>query len=277
MKLAFRIADVFTDRALTGNQLAVVLDAAGLDQQRMQAVAREFNFSETTFVRHSEHSECDCRVRIFTPSRELPMAGHPTVGTAVVLFSEGRIGPRATFELGVGPTPVEVREAGEAWMTQGAAAFGAAQPERRAVATALGLSPADVRSDLPLQVVSTGNPFLLVPLASVGALERIVPRFQDWTAIGSFTEFGAAYCFVEGDPFRARLVAPDLPVEDPATGSAAGPLGAYAKRYLARSAIQVRQGVEIGRPSVISVDASGVQPRVGGRVVVVARGELDLP
>lgn len=277
MRLRFRIADVFADRPLTGNQLAVVLDADALDAETMQAVAREFNFSETTFVSHSEHRECDCRVRIFTPSRELAMAGHPTVGTALVLSREGRIGQRAVFELGVGPTPVEVRGEREAWMTQGQPVFGAAQPERSAVAAALGLEPTDIRTDLPLQVVSTGNPFLLVPLASVEALQRIVPRFDDWGAIASFTDFGAAYCFVEGDPFRARLMAPDLPSEDPATGSAAGPLGAYAKRYLARAAIEVRQGVEIGRPSVISVDAASVQPRVGGRVVVVASGELDLP
>jgi trans-2,3-dihydro-3-hydroxyanthranilate isomerase len=277
VKLRFRIADVFTDRPLAGNQLAVVLGADDLEPGLMQAIAREFNFSETTFVSRSEVAGCDWLVRIFTPTHEMPMAGHPTVGTAVVLHGEGLVGERAVFELGVGPTPVEVRPGGVAWMTQQEAWFGLEQPDRAQLAAALGLLPDEIRSDLPAQVVSTGNPFLLVPIASVAALSRISPRFEEWSVVQSVSERGEAYCFVAGDPIRARMFVPETPFEDPATGSAAGPLGAYAARHLGRTSLVVQQGVELGRPSVIEVDASEARPRVGGRAVVVASGELDLP
>src|SRR5918912_3073405 len=106
--LHFRLVDVFTERPFAGNQLAVLLDADAVEPARMQAIAREFNFAETTFVVASEHPGCDMRVRIFTPDEELPMAGHPTIGTALVLQAEARIGERVTFELGVGPTPVSI-------------------------------------------------------------------------------------------------------------------------------------------------------------------------
>ncbi|HEX6548689.1 MAG TPA: PhzF family phenazine biosynthesis protein [Candidatus Dormibacteraeota bacterium] len=280
MKLAFRLVDVFTDRALTGNQLAVVLDAEPLDEVTMQALAREFNFSETTFVLPATQSGCDMRVRIFTPVYELPMAGHPTIGTAVVLRADGRIGERATFELGVGPTPVEVDGAGNAWMTQRAASFGPSVEDRAGLAAALTLAPEDVRSDLPAQVVSTGNSFLLLPLASEDALRRAKPNFANWDSIRRATEMEAVYCFaVRSDGrFRARMFVPALASgEDPATGSAAGPLGAYAARHLGIRSLVIEQGVEMGRPSLIQVEAGDNGPRVGGSAVVVASGSLELP
>lgn len=280
MTRRFRIVDVFTEAPLAGNQLAVVLDAEGLDTARMQAIAREFNFSETTFVLPSTRPGCDLRVRIFTPLIELPMAGHPTVGTTVVLHREGRIGRRATLELGVGPTPVELDGRGHAWMTQQPPEFGPEPPDRAELAAALGLGTADLVADLPAQVVSTGNPFLLVPVVSIAALGRARPDHARWDPVSALLpQHPAAYLFVpaEGDTVRTRLFSPTLTSEDPATGSAAGPLGAYAARHLGRTSLLVEQGVEIGRRSFITVDASGERPRVGGPAVIVAAGELDLP
>jgi trans-2,3-dihydro-3-hydroxyanthranilate isomerase len=280
-RLPFRLVDVFTDRPLAGNQLAVVLDAEGIDDATMQALAREFNFSETTFVLPATQPGCDVRVRIFTPVYELPMAGHPTVGTAVVLHKERTIRRKATFELGVGPTPVEVDRSGSAWMTQKQATFGPELEDRPGLAAALRLDPDDVRSDLPIRVVSTGNDFLLLPLASEDALRRAAPNFGNWSAVKAATPMEAVYCFVgpaEAGNFRARMFVPAIASgEDPATGSAAGPLGAYAARHLGVTSLTIQQGVEMGRPSVIRVEADEAGPRVGGSAIVVGSGELRLP
>ena len=280
MKYEFRILDVFTERPLAGNQLAVVLDADGLGTATMQSLAREFNFSETTFVMPATQAGCDVKVRIFTPVYELPMAGHPTVGTAIVLHHQGVIGDKAVFELGVGPTPVELDAEGRAWMTQKEPTFGPEIDDRPGFAAALGLGPDDVRADLPAQVVSTGNEFLMLPLASADALRRATPDFRNWMAVKSATEMEAVYCFFAGDgaDFRARMFVPALASgEDPATGSAAGPLGAYAERHLGTRSLVIQQGVEMGRPSVIRVEMTGGRPRVGGSAVIVAEGRLDLP
>src|SRR5581483_984460 len=148
------------------------------------------------------------------------------------LRREGVIGERAVFELGVGPTPVEARcEA--MWMTQREAEFLAEQPDVAGLARALRLDAADIVATPAPQVVSTGNQFLLVQLASVEALGRARPDFAAWAPVASVSDFGAAYCFVAGDggAVRARLFVPSLPGEDPATGSAAGPLGAYLRRH----------------------------------------------
>ncbi|HEX6350226.1 MAG TPA: PhzF family phenazine biosynthesis protein [Candidatus Dormibacteraeota bacterium] len=278
--LDFKILDVFTDRPLSGNQLAVVLDAERLDLNTMQALAREFNFSETTFVMPATQPGCDVRVRIFTPVNELPMAGHPTVGTAIVLHRQGVIGRQAVFELGVGPTPVELDAEGRAWMTQKEATFGPELEDRSGFAAALGLQADEVRSDLPTLAVSTGNQFLLLPLASAEALRRAKPDFLSWEPIQSATEFAAVYCFVAGGggEFRARMFGPGLASgEDPATGSAAGPLGAYAQRHLGLTSLLIQQGVEMGRPSLIRVEILEGRPRVGGSAVIVAEGRLDVP
>jgi trans-2,3-dihydro-3-hydroxyanthranilate isomerase len=276
----FKIADVFTDRALAGNQLAVVLEAEGLDASAMQAIAREFNFSETTFVTPSNEPGCDWRVRIFTPVYELPMAGHPTVGTAVVLREEGIVEARVVFELGVGPTPVEFGADGLAWMTQPEARFLATVGDRALVAAALSLLPDDIRDDLPLQVVSSGNPFLIVPIVSMEALGRMKANMELWDQATASMERGGVYGFAETGKgrLRSRMFAPALGVaEDPATGSAAGPVGAYLARHLGVTSLLIEQGVEMGRPSVLHVDASAARPRVGGRAVIVASGELQLP
>ena len=276
----FKIVDVFTDRPLAGNQLAVVLDANDLPTERMQAIAREFNFSETTFVTRSQQPGCDWRVRIFTPVYELPMAGHPTVGTAVVLREEGMAGAEVVFELGVGPTPVAFDADGLAWMTQPEASFQAVVDDRELLASALSLTPQDVRADLPAQVVSCGNQFLFVPLATLEALGRMRANIAAWEEATASMQRGGVFGFVETSSgrVRARMFAPAVGItEDPATGSAAGPLGAYFARYLGITSLLIEQGVEMGRPSTLHVDASDARPRVGGRAVTVASGELQLP
>lgn len=273
------MVDVFTDRPLAGNQLAVVLDAQGLETESMQAIAREFNFSETTFVTPSRQAGCDWRVRIFTPRVELAMAGHPTVGTAVVLRELGKAGAEVVFELGVGPTSVGFDAQGLAWMTQPEARFGATVEDRPLLASALSISPVDIRADLPAQVASSGNEFLFVPISSLEALGRTQPNMAVWAQATSVVQRGGVFCFVETGPgrVRARMFAPSLGVaEDPATGSAGGPLGAYFARHLGISSLLVEQGVEMGRPSTIHVDASEARPRVGGRAVTVASGRLEL-
>jgi trans-2,3-dihydro-3-hydroxyanthranilate isomerase len=276
----FRIVDVFTERPLAGNQLAVVLDADGLDEPSMQAIAREFNFSETTFVTASDDPGCDWRVRIFTPAYELPMAGHPTVGTAAVLRDEGIAGVRLVFELGVGPTPVEFGGDGLVWMTQPEARLLATVEDTALVASALSLSPEELRDDLPVEVVSCGNPFMLVPIASLQALGRIRANPERWDQAAGIVERGGVYPFVETSRgrLRARMFALGIGVsEDPATGSAAGPVGAYFARHLGVASLLIEQGVEMGRPSVLHVDASAARPRVGGSAVIVASGQLQLP
>lgn len=274
----FAIVDVFTDRPLAGNQLAVVLEAEGLSDAGMQAIALEFGFSETTFLQPATVAGCDLRVRIFTPSRELPMAGHPVVGTASLLRERGMAGGDLVLELGVGPTPVTFDAEGRAWMTQPEARFGDPVRGGAPLAAALGIAVEDLDRGLRAQTVSCGNEFLLVPLRSEEVLARVRPDPGRWQAVMAASEHGAAYLFTMPRRGHARarmfiLSEPGL-AEDAATGSAAGPLGAYAARHLGLTSLVVDQGVEMGRPSRIHVDASSARPRVGGSAVTVATGEL---
>lgn len=286
----FHLVDVFTDKPLAGNQLAVVLDAESLETERMQAIAREFNFSETTFVTASAAPGCDWRVRIFTPATELPMAGHPTIGTAVVLEALGVISERTVFELGVGPTPVRVR-AGWAEMDQQPPTFGAVHADPAALAAALSVEADEITgTGLPVQSVSTGLAHLMVPVRSLAAMRRLQPRTDDLRAVMQDFPGAAAYCFTretersESDA-HCRMFAPHLgTVEDPATGSAAGPLACYlavhtegegARRF------RFEQGFEMGRPSLLeaSVDratAAITAVRVGGEARIVGEGRLTL-
>ncbi len=293
MRYAFRLVDVFSDRPLAGNQLAVVLDAEGLDEGRMQAVAREFNFSETTFVTPSAVAGCDWRVRIFTPSQELPMAGHPTIGTGVVLEALGRARERTVFELGVGPTPVRVRP-GWAEMDQRPPTFGPEHPDPVALAAAISAEPDDILgSGLTPQAVGTGLTHLVVPLRSLDAVWRLRPRPDRWeAAMAGFREL-AVYAFTReaqlpGSDAHCRMFAPHLGVvEDPATGSAAGPLACYLAVRAPTGqdgtrSFRFEQGLEMGRPSLLeaAVDLAGgrvTAVRVGGSARIVAEGWLDLP
>lgn len=289
MKYPFRLVDVFSERPLAGNQLAVVLDAEGLGDERMQAIAREFNFSETTFVTPSAVAGCDWRVRIFTPGRELPMAGHPTIGTGVVLEALGRVSERTVFELGVGPTPVRLRP-GWAEMDQRPPVFGPEHPDPAALAVALSLDPDDILgTGLPPQAVGTGFTHLMVPVRSIDAIRRLRPRLDRWEAAMTAFPGLAAYCFARegqlpGSDVHCRMFTPET--EDPGTGSAAGPLACYLATRLPEGdgtrKFRLEQGFEMGRESLLdaAVDVSGGQVtavRVGGSACVVGEGWLDLP
>ncbi len=300
--LDYFVADVFTETALAGNPLAVVIDTLGLPAERMQAIAREFNLSETTFVqrRHPEIEQAEgVRVRIFTTQEELRFAGHPTLGTASVLRT---LAPESTRDhtvrlaLNVGTIPVrfEAQAArsdslfGE--MTQHDPEFGA-ELDPSTVAQLIGLSAEDLEPSAPPQVVSTGTAFAIVALRSSPALARLEVNHRD--ASPYLQHYGARWFYVlapvpapsqsASHHFRARMQF--YGGEDPATGSAAGCAISYlVSRGLAPGGakVHIRQGIEIGRPSDIFLSAKSVASRitdvrVGGSTVLVAKGQLFLP
>lgn len=294
--------DVFTDSRFSGNQLAVLPDARGLSTEQMQAIAAEMAFSETTFVLPAEASGTDVRMRIFTPGTELPMAGHPTIGSTFALVREGVIrpgAPRFVFGLGVGPTPVDLTWRGDdldfAWMTQRVPEFGAAFEDataREEIARAVGLGEADLAADLPVQVVSCGVPFVYLPVRSREAVDRARPNLDAMRHAHAKHGLEHYYLFTTeaGDPActtYSRMFAPLMGLmEDPATGGASGPLGGYLVRHGLVAPEQARtlvnlQGVAMGRPSRISIDVPGTPEaigpvRVGGRSVLVATGTLEV-
>lgn len=290
--------DVFTHEPLTGNQLAVFPDGTGLDATVMQRVAREMNFSETTFVLPAEVEGTLARVRIFTPGGELPMAGHPTIGTTFALALEGRVAagtPSVTLGLGVGPTPVAVEWDGEAprfaWMTQARPEFGPIVRGGGDLAAALGLDDADLVHALPAEVVSCGVPFVMIALASREAVDRAELDRGRWRNVCQVAGLAEQKAFVfaitgEAGPMTlySRMFAPVLGVaEDPGTGSASGPLGAYLVRHGASRgsahAFVSHQGVKMQRPCEIHIRIDGVAERitrvqVGGAAVKVGEGTL---
>ena len=287
--------DVFTDRPLEGNQLAVFPQPAGLTDALMQTIAREMNFSESTFIFPPQAAGTDVRMRIFTPGEELPMAGHPTIGSTFALAKEGVIARGQTsfvFGLGVGPTPVSLEWKGPdldfAWMTQKNPEYRAAVADRAAFAAAIGVMPGDLLEPPP-QVVSCGVPFLFAALTSRRAVDAVsidprafeavcraagaagVPLFifttQPPDAARSHDDSGkpAARETNEVEAVYSRMLAPGLGItEDPATGGASGPLGCYIHHYrlLPRERlahIVSLQGAKMLRPSRIhiSIDADG--------------------
>ena len=279
-RLRYVVADVFTDTPLAGNQLAVFTDARDLDPLTMQALAKEMAFSETVFVLPKQAEDADVRIRIFTPGRELPFAGHPVLGTAFALGSPlQRIVIR--LETGVGVVPVElVREGAEirfGWMDQPVPEWTEFAPAAELI-EALGLP----MPGLPVEWTDFGPGSVYVEVPSPTALSALDP---DTRALGRLTG-GGVYCFARGgNGWRARMFLPGAGIsEDPATGSAAGPFACYLVRHgRARLGEEIRidQGVEIGRPSTLFARAEGLEGietvRVGGAAVVVARGEFRIP
>src|SRR6202162_3863153 len=232
-----RWVDVFTNRALAGNPLAVVLQADGLSTVQMQAIARETNLSETTFVLPPEKREKPPKVGIFTPYAELPFAGHPTIGTSWVLLDEGlvsRDAPGFTLEEGVGPIPVRVDRSGAPvvlWMTHPTVKFGETIEARDQLAAAIGLTVADLHPDVPIQVASTGVPFAFVALKDAAAVDRAVASGEALASLLHPPGFPPVFVFavVGGDRFYSRMFGVHSwarIVEDPATGSASGASGA---------------------------------------------------
>jgi trans-2,3-dihydro-3-hydroxyanthranilate isomerase len=298
--LSFLHYDVFTTEPLAGNQLAVFLDGRGLSTDRMQALAREMNFSESTFILPADTPGTEVRMRIFTPANEMPMAGHPTIGSTFALAHTGVIRSsvaRFVFGLGAGPTPVDLEWEGAelrfAWMTQLTPTFGQplALAARDAVAAALGLSAGDLAADLPVQKVSCGVPFLMVPLHNRDAVDRAISDAAAFRRLCAFTRLNLpVFMFALLPPgseatVYSRMFAPEFGiVEDPATGIASGPLGCYLVQHrlvapeAARRMVSL-QGAAMGRPSRIHIaieQRSGVivDVKVGGTAVLVGRGEI---
>ena len=299
--LDYYILDVFTSTPLAGNPLAVVFDTVGLETDRMQAIAREFNLSETTFVqRRSAEIEKNegVRVRIFTTQEELPFAGHPTLGTSAILrrqAPETLLGDELRLSLNVGSVPVRFVETAEgeessfAEMTQRDPEFGA-ELNPSEIAPLLGLKLNDMDLNYRPQVVSTGNAFAIVLLRNIRVLESL--RVQQEEATRWLRERNARWFYVLAPTFDQSSGAPKFRArmqfyggEDPATGSAAGCAISYlVARGLVASEqkILLRQGVEIDRPSNLFLSAKFERPRVthvrvGGSTVLVAKGQLFLP
>lgn len=287
--LPFVTLDVFTSVPLEGNQLAVFTDARGLNEVEMQAVAREMNLSETAFVfPRDQATERDrgVRVRIFTTDEELPFAGHPTLGTAMAL--RGNTGaPAVHLDLNVGKIPVAFTERdGLAFgqMTQRDPEFGQ-RHAREDVARSVGIAVAEIADDVPIQTVSTGNAFAIVPLSSLAALQKLAPA---WPQMHSYLQKTDArfFYFISRQPqapdarMQARMIF--YRGEDPATGSAAGPCAAWAlynNLIKPDEQVLIEQGVEMKRRSRIYVAAGKegdkvVNIRVGGHAVEATRGEL---
>ncbi|MDQ6780436.1 MAG: PhzF family phenazine biosynthesis protein [Candidatus Eremiobacteraeota bacterium] len=295
---AFEQVDVFTRERFMGNSLAVFTDAGGLNPTQMQAIAKEMNLSETTFVLPPDDAACAARVRIFTPGQELPFAGHPTIGTAWVLAKNGALPKDATalqLQEKVGRVPVRLegpaRDPSALFLTSPAAAFGTIFPQRAAFATALNLSEADLVADAPLQILAAPVPFLYVAAASKERVDRASINHPALLALLDGDDLSGVFIFAR-QPGRQAAYSRMLGlehigiVEDPATGSASGPLGAYMLRYGIiqggkRVEILSEQGTKMGRQSFVSIiverDGDTVRSiEVGGSVVPVLRGELEL-
>jgi trans-2,3-dihydro-3-hydroxyanthranilate isomerase len=296
-------ADVFTQKPFGGNQLAVIPHAEGLDSSEMQAIAREFNYSETTFVLPPRNPANTRRLRIFTPGGEVPFAGHPTVGTAFVLAASGEVtldgDTILVLEEEVGPVPVLVRQ--EPSGTPGFCQLSVAQlprsgpplPPAAVLAEVLSLQEADLAFDsYPAEIVSCGLPFALIALSGIDAVRRARIRFDAWQRhlAGTPGEMVMVFALEAAEPghdVHARMFAPGIAVpEDPATGSACASLGGYlgARLPLRDGKLRwtVEQGYEIGRPSLIEIEVEKAHGairavRVGGYSILVCEGLLTLP
>jgi trans-2,3-dihydro-3-hydroxyanthranilate isomerase len=286
MRIPFRLLDVFAEEPFAGNQLCVVPDVPeGLDAALMQTLAREIGFSETTFVTAVREAGYD--VRIFTPDAELPFAGHPTIGTAFLLASEGRVSPSLVQTSAAGDVPVEVDVGnGRASMRQLPPVFSAPFPDRAAVAEGAGLESTDLVENLPLVAVSTGIAHLMVPVRDEDTLRRAARADQACNAVCDAADAESLYLFAVRDDgnVMARMFDRFASIgEDPATGSAAGPLGAYLSRHgLAGMPgdLVVAQGEMIRRPSFLHVDVAPDDGswaiEVAGGVRVIGEGEFSV-
>ena len=314
-KYRFLHVDVFTEVRFGGNQLAVLVDGQSLSTEEMQKIALEMNFSETTFILPTESAEANWKVRIFTPRSEIPFAGHPTLGTAYVLAQEGMVElkePKTTInlEMGVGIIPVELdvanKKIGFIQMRQQKPTFGLRLNQIARIAEALSIDIHEVEeTGLPIEVVSCGLPFLYVPIKSLHTVEQLRP---DFVLLGNICEeMGARGAFIFTQEtiqpastnslglvsdkvipdlrVHSRMFAPGVGVyEDPATGSASGPLGCYLIKngvVPPKPIVKIisEQGYEIERPSTLyieirMVDNGIVDVRVGGYVIPVAEGTL---
>ena len=288
--------DVFTRTPLTGNQLAVFTDPVGLSTDEMHRLTREMNYSECTFIFPAEVDGTAIRLRIFCPDGEMPFAGHPVIGSTFALVHEGLVKPgqgRVVLGLGLGPTAVDLEwngtELSFAWMTQRPPAYGPILDDRDRMASALGIACDALADRLPVQEISCGLPFLVVPLRSRAAVDDCALDPRTVEAIVSragITPRGVVVFSAEPADDDAtvytRMLGTDR--EDPATGSASGPLGCYLRRYGVvpaerAGAIVSRQGVKMGRPSRVHIRITGepdaiTDVKVGGASVLVGDGRI---
>jgi trans-2,3-dihydro-3-hydroxyanthranilate isomerase len=287
--------DVFTDKPLAGNQLAVFTETAGLTADQMQAMTRETKFSECTFVQPAEAAGTDVRLRIFGPANEMQFAGHPVIGSTFALADDGVITTgrkEFTFGLGIGPTLVELEWQGDrlqfAWMTQQKPVFGPTLNAPSALAATLGIDASALRPGVLPQEVNCGSPFFMVPLVSRAAVDQAVVDLRAAAAMFEAAKITRRGLFVfstepgpDGATAYSRMMGAN---EDPATGSASGPLGSYLVKHGLVPAdkagsIVSAQGVKMGRPSRIhiKIDLAGGEisrVRVGGTSVLVGEGRL---
>jgi trans-2,3-dihydro-3-hydroxyanthranilate isomerase len=292
MKRRLYTLDVFTSKPFAGNPLAVITDGDGISPSRMQTIAREMNLSETVFVQRPTNNRALARLRIFTTTRELPLAGHPVIGTwfllaelGVVPAAEGKV--RILQQTGAGILPVEITFAEGrpklVTMTQKPAQFSQTRVNQAPIAAALGLKTSDLDPKLPMEFVSTGIPNLMVPLrrrSSLAQIQMNMPVLARLISRGGTM----AYCFAMGSRGRAfaRGMVPWGIIEDPATGSAGGSLGAYLVEHgMLRpgETLSITQGVEMQRPSeihvVANVERGRIVPQVSGSAVRIFEGHID--
>jgi trans-2,3-dihydro-3-hydroxyanthranilate isomerase len=286
----FYIVDVFAQEKYAGNQLAVIRHMGHASTEVMQAIAREMHFSETTFVTSEQERNGGYDVRIFTPEKELPFAGHPTLGTASIIRQEiiGRSAAMVTLNLKAGQIPVTFDDVGGlVWMKQLPPQFGETV-DPAVMAEVISLPAEEIDARFPVQSVSTGSPAFIVPLRTLAALKRARINLERNNALIATSDAKGILVFCPqpqrpGHDLSVRFFADYYGVpEDPATGSANGCLAGYLvqHRYFGKDAIDVRvdQGYEIARPSLLYLKAGkqndAIEIFVGGKVIVIARGEL---
>ena len=291
--MKYYIVDVFAQEKYNGNQLAVFVDAGTLTSHQMQRIAKEINYSETTFITNNQSREGGYDVRIFTPAQELPFAGHPTLGTAYIIQQEIIKQPveKVTLNLKVGQIPVTLHYADNSvnllWMQQLPPIFGQ-KFATDAIAPLLNLSVDDINTNFPMQEVSTGVPFIIVPVKTLAAVKKAKVNLEKYFELINNTEAKSILIFCpetyhQENNLNVRVFCDYLGVpEDPATGSANGCLAGYLANYAYFGAdsidIRVEQGYEIGRDSLLLLKAqktdADINVFVGGKVIMVAKGEF---
>ncbi len=291
-QVSYTLLDVFTNTRFGGNQLAVFSDSGDLSTEMMQQIANELNLSESAFVQPATVAEADYRVRFFTPKIELPMAGHPTVGTAYALARQGlHTQPTLRLQQNVGVINVEIENDADdltIWMNQPLPEFGNIFEDTQILADILSIPASGIDTNYPAQVVSTGVPFLYIPIRDIATMNSLKVRLDLWEKY--LKDYATPHIFTfsretqhAGSTVHSRMFAPAMGIaEDPATGAASGPLGAYLKKYnLVGQAEHIisEQGIMMGRPSFIQIDVSMANGefskiRIGGQSVLIGEGQL---
>jgi trans-2,3-dihydro-3-hydroxyanthranilate isomerase len=295
-QLDYFLLDVFTEVPFGGNPLAVFTKSDGLSTEQMHKITRELNLSETVFLNTPQTSDGDIRMRIFTPGKELPTAGHPTIGTAFLLLALKLITPKQAdkliLEQEIGNITIQYKVVGnevtELMMEQPLPKFEATFRNKELVAALLGVNSKDLYADYPCRIVNCGNPFLIVPIKHLTAVQNIQLNTEVYHDISEEIEITGVLAFTleteeKNNITHSRMFAPQLGIhEDPATGSAHGPLAAYLHNYQLASVKQLsrcEQGFEMGRPSFINIQIIEEEGKiekvlVGGKSVIMGKGSL---